>query len=161
MSKIKQMLRLYDTGYTNRQIAKALSIDKETVNKYVRQVKSGDIPVKSLLKMEDLELEKHFYAGNPAYTDARMEKFLELLPYFKEQLSHKHVTRYHVWEEYKQRFPDGYGRSQFFFHLKQNLVAAIKPTTVLTDTYTPGNYLFVDFAGDTLSYVDPETGEII
>jgi transposase len=159
MSKIKQVLRLHWEGHSNRSIAAELGINKETVNNYVKQAAQSALP--ALLKLEDPELEKRFHAGNPAYTDTRMETFLELLPYFREQLSQKHVTRYLVWQEYKMQHPQGYGRSQFFYHLKQNLVAAALPTTVLTDTYVPGEKLFVDFAGDTLSYVDEETGEII
>ncbi len=161
MSKIKQVLRLRADGYSNRRIAKELGINKETVNNYVRQADQDPAGLSFLLRMEDPELEKRFHAGNPAYADARLEKFLELLPYFREQLSHKHVTRYLVWQEYIQQYPDGYSRSQFFYHLKQNLAASVAPTTVFTGTYLPGEKLFVDFAGDTLSYVDVETGEII
>ena len=90
-----------------------------------------------------------------------MDVFLRELPYYKEQLTDKHVTRLLLWEEYRQRHPDSYGKSQFFFHLKQNLVAAKSPTAVLTYTYEPGLYIFVDYAGDKLHYTDPQTGEII
>jgi transposase len=159
MSKIKQVLRLHADGYSNRRIAAELGLNKDTVSHYVKQGDTTPLPV--LLKLEDPELEKRFHAGNPAYSDARMQKFLELLPRFKEELSKKHVTRYLVWQEYKQQHPDGYSRSQFFYHLKQNLVVKAIPTAVLTDTYTPGEKLFVDFAGDALSYVDKETGELV
>ena len=43
-----------------------------------------------------------------------METFLKLLPDFVEQLSHKHVTRQLVWEDYKRMHPDGYEKSQFY-----------------------------------------------
>jgi len=38
---------------------------------------------------------------------------------------------------------------------------ASSPTTVLSGTYNPAEKLYVDFAGDKLSYVDTQTGEII
>ena len=79
----------------------------------------------------------------PAYTDERMETFLKLLPDFVEQLSHKHVTRQLVWEDYKRMYPDGYEKSQFYFHLAQNLKAQKKPTSALP--HDPGKELFVDF----------------
>ena len=72
-----------------------------------------------------------------------------------------HVTRQLLWEEYRQTHPDGYGKSQFYDHLKQNLVAQKDVTTVLATTYKPGEKLMVDFAGDKLQYVDPETGEVV
>lgn len=160
MSKIKQVLLLSEDGKSNRQIAKDLDINKETVNNYVRFLRSETLSLKELLKLEDPELEARFRAGNPAYTDARHQAFLEMLPQFKKDLGHKHVTRFQVWEEYIKRHPDGYRKSQFFHHLKQQLAAA-KPTTVLTGTYVPGEKLFVDFSGDGLEYVDTQTGEIV
>lgn len=88
-----------------------------------------------------------------------MDTFLRLLPDFVEQLSHKHVTRQLVWEDYRRLYPDGYGKSQFYFHLAQNLRAQKSPTSALP--HEPGKELFVDFAGDTLCYVDVQTGEIV
>ncbi|GHS91980.1 putative transposase y4uI [Bacteroidia bacterium] len=160
MSKIKQVLQLSQNKVSNRQIARDLDINKETVGNYVRFFRSDTLPLKELLKMEDPELDSRFRAGNPAYTDARHQTFLDELPRFRESLRNKHVTRYLVWEEYIKEHPDGYRKSQFFHHLKQHLVAS-KPTTSLTDTYVGGEKLFVDFAGDTLEYVDLDTGEII
>ena len=64
-----------------------------------------------------------------------------------------------MWQDNIAKHPDGYRKSQFFHHLKQQL-AAFTPTTVLSDTYVPGEKLYVDFAGDTLEYVNSETGEI-
>lgn len=160
MSKIKQVLQLNDAVMSNRQIARELDINKETVNNYIRFFKNDSITLKETLRLEDPELEARFRAGNPAYTDPRHQTFLDELPTFKEALRHKHVTRFLVWQEYIDRHPDGYRKSQFFHHLKQHLTAS-KPTTVLKDTYVPGEKLYVDFAGDTLEYVDISTGEII
>lgn len=162
MSKIKQVLLLHEEGHSNRQIAKELGIDKGTVNAYMAFVRSNNLSVSTLLEKDDPELDKVFHAGNPAYTDHRMDTFLAELPLFREQLDTPHVTRFLVWQEYKQRHPDGYGKSQFFFHLKQNLIAEKASTTaILHGTYVPGQKLFVDFAGKKLSYLDEETGELV
>jgi len=160
MSKIKQVLQLSENKMSNRRISQELGINKETVGNYVRFFRGDSLSLKELLKMEDPELEARFKAGNPAYTDTRHQTFLDMLPQFKESLTHKHVTRFLVWEEYIKQHPDGYRKSQFFHHLKQHLVAS-RATTSLTETYVPGQKLFVDFAGDTLEYVDTDTGEII
>jgi transposase len=160
MSRIKQVLQLSENGVSNRQIAKDLDINKETVNNYVRFFINDPLTLKQVLNMEDPELEARFRAGNPAYTDYRHQTFLDELPHFKTSLSHKHVTRFLIWQEYIAKHPDGYRRSQFFYHLKQQLTAST-PTTVLSDTYVPGEKLFVDFAGDTLEYVNTQTGEIV
>lgn len=160
MSKIKQVLLMHRNGMSNRKIAATLSIDKCTVNEYVRKAKSSALSLEGLLLLEEPELEAQMFAGNPAYTDERMKHFLERLPYFREQLEDKHVTRLLLWEEYLKENPDGYGKSQFFYHLKQNLVAQ-KQVAVLRNTYKAGEILMIDFAGDRLAYVDTQSGERI
>lgn len=160
MSKIKQVLQLHESGHSNRQISKELDIGKETVNNYINGYKKDPKNLSELLKMEDPELDVRFRAGNPAYTDKRHHTFLDLLPHFREELQHRHMTRFILWDEYIHEHPDGYRKSQFFFHLKQSLIAS-QPVTVLTGTYVPAEKLFVDFAGDTLGYVDTQTGEMI
>lgn len=163
MSLIKQVLQLKQLGESNRGVSRKLPIDKETVNTYVKTMQSNGWDIDDLLAKEDPELERMFHAGSPAYSDPRMQDFLAKLPYFKEQLTNPklHVTRQLLYEEYIQGNPQGYGKSQFYFHLKQNLVAQKDCTAVLSETYNPGEKLMVDFAGDKLSYVNPETGEII
>src|SRR3712207_8613062 len=42
----------------------------------------------------------------------------------------------------------------------QNIVA-IKPSTVLKMLHQPARKMYIDFAGDRLSYVDMETGEVV
>ena len=92
-----------------------------------------------------------------------MTDFLARLPYFREQLTNPklHMMRQLLNEEDIKCYPNVYGKSQFYFHLNQNLVAQKDCTAVLTRTYNPGEKLMVDFAGDKLSNVDPETGEVI
>lgn len=163
MSLIKQVIQLKQLGESNRGISRKLSINKETVNNYVKIIRLNNWTYEELLGKEDPELDRMFHAGNPAYSDLRMDYFLSRLPYYKEQLSNPklHVTRQLLYEEYKQASPEGYSKSQFYFHLKQNKVAQKDYTAVLSETYRPGEKLMVDFAGDKLSYVDVETGETV
>lgn len=163
MSLIKQVLQLKQLGESNRGISRKLSINKETVNNYIKTFQLNNWTYEDVLTKEDPELERLFHAGNPAYSDPRLNDFLTRLPYFKEQLGNPklHVTRQLLYEEYKHAYPDGYGKSQFYFHLQQNLVAQKDYVAMLTDTYNPGEKLMVDFAGDKLSYVDTQTGEVI
>jgi len=161
MSKIKQVLIMHKQGMSNRDIASEIGINKCTVNDYMRKIRLEPLGIDELLALDDPVLEGRLFAGSPAYTDPRMEEFLKELPYFIDQLKIPHVTRFLLWEEYIRKHPDGYGKSQFFFHLKQNLVVEKTPVGVLTNRYEPGKELFVDFAGDTQSYIEPSTGEVI
>lgn len=160
MNMIKQLLRLHLHGDSNRSIATALGINKETVNRYVQLAKSDSMHIEDLLRLDDPVLEHRMSGGSPAYPDDRFEVFKILLPYLQEQMKQPHVTLKLLWEEYREKHPDGYSLTQFRFHYRQN-VKAQKPSTVLRDRYLPGEKLFIDFAGDTMEYVDVETGEII
>ena len=158
MSRIKQLIQLHESGVSNRRIARMLCLNKGTVNDYVNRLKSGGMPVSDLLALDEPVLEGKFSAGTAAFTDPRFDTFKELLPYFEKELERKHVTRNLLWQEYIRSNPSGYRYTQFCYHLNQQLVAR-RPTAILT--HAAGEKLFVDFAGDTLEYIERETGEIV
>jgi transposase len=157
MSKIKQLIQLHESGVSNRQIAGILSLNKGTVNEYVNKLKLGEMQTCELLQLDEPVLEGKFSAGTAAFTDPRYEQFKELLPYFEKELERKYVTRHLLWKEYLEKYPSGYRYTQFCYHLSQQIVAR-KPSAILN--HEAGEKLFVDFAGDTLEYVDIETGEV-
>jgi transposase len=160
MNSIKQILRFHLEGASNRAIATVLGIDKETVNGYVLRAKADSMQIEELLILDDPVLEHRMKGGNPAYSDKRFETFKLMLPYFEQEMKHRHMTLQLLWDEYRSDHPDGYGLTQFRFHYNQHVKAqAQKPSTVVRDTYIPGQKLFIDFAGDTMSYIDIVTGE--
>ncbi len=158
MSQIKQLIQLHQQGKSIKFIARSLAISKNTVKVYIEKVASSKTDIQALLKLDDPILEGEFHAGNPAYKDERYDHFISKLDYFAKELHRKGVTRMLLWEEYRQDYPQGYGHSQFSFHLTQQLIAR-KPSMVLH--HTAGEKLFIDFAGAKLSYVDPQTGQVI
>lgn len=163
MSQIKQLLLLKEQGVSNRKAARIIGINKETVNHYVNKVENDELSIDELLKLDDPVLEHRLKGGNPAYTDARFETFKELLPYLQEEMDRKHVTLKLLWEEYKVEHPEHhYSLTQFRYHYSQNTEAKKQPSsTILADMRVGGEKLFLDFTGDTMGYVDLETGEII
>jgi len=162
MSKVKQMLRLHQNGVSNRQIAKELSIDKETVNRYVKRARRDPLALNELLKLDDPVLQHRMTGGNPAYPDNRFEVLKGKLSYFEKELERKHVTLKTLWEEYIAEEPDGYSLTQFRYHFRQHTKARRKtPSSILKDLYVPGEKLFIDFAGDTMEYIEIETGEVV
>lgn len=149
-------------GIPYRDIAEAVTINKETVVNYIKRAKVSGKDLNQLLAMEDSVLEALLRGGKAAYPDDRFVQFKELLPYFESELKRHGVTRKLLWEEYRKDNPNGYGLTQFNEHIRQE-IKAIKdkrPYTVLTDTYVPGERLLVDFAGKTMQYVDVISGEI-
>lgn len=160
MSKIKQMLILLKAEKGVKTIAGLTGISRNTIKSYKVKLEKMDTSIDDLLRLDDPELESVFHSGNPAYSDNRFDKLKLLLDDYVKELEEpkNHLTRYTLWQEYRLEHPDGYGYSQFCFHLGQHKRAS-HPTMVLSST--PADKLLVDFAGDTLSYVDMQTGEII
>jgi transposase len=161
MSVIKEVLREYKENVGKKRIAVNLGISKSTVKRYIEIAEKDPLPLPELIRLEDPVLEKRFNAGNPACKDKRYERFKELIPYYVKELEKPHVTRTLLWNEYRDQDPLGYGFSQFCYHLAQAMIPKPRVVTVLTDKFVPGEKIFLDFAGDKLSYVDRGTGEII
>jgi transposase len=158
MSQIKQLLRLYEQGNGVKTISRVLGLSKNTVKEYLRKTALLGCSPAELLLLEDPVLESKFHAGTAAYTDLRFAQFKDKLDYYSLELKRKGVNKRLLWEEYRELYPAGYSYSQFCFHLSQQLVAA-RPSLVLN--HQPGDKLYVDFAGQSLSYTDPATGELI
>jgi transposase len=158
MSQIKQLIRLYKQGMGKKAIARQLGISKNTVKAYLAKFEDRKLPVDDLLSLDEPVLESKLFAGNPSYKEGRYEYLKEKLGYFAKELKRAGVTRQLLWREYRQSQPDGYSYTQFCYHLGQYLLAQ-NPSMVLQ--HRPGEKLFIDFAGKTMSYIDRETGEII
>ena len=158
MSQIKQLLQLHKQGKGKKEIAHILSISKNTVKAYLEKLALLKESIDELLTLDDPVLETRFHAGNPAYSDDRFEELQTRLEYYVKELKHKGVTRKLLWEEYRMEHPQGYGHTQFCFHLSQHLYAR-KPSMVLH--HKPGEKLFIDFAGKTMAYINQQTGEVV
>lgn len=163
MSQIKQLLILHEQGNGKKAIARILGISKNTVKSYLSKLEfildegQGGLTIGDLIKLEDPVLEAKFHAGNPAYKEE--DRYIELkknFPYYEKELKKTGVTRHLLWQEYLEQHPDGYGYSQFCFHLGQHKKAS-KPSLVLS--HQPGEKLYVDFSGKTMYYVDQQTAE--
>lgn len=156
MRQIKQLIILHQQKNSIKAIARTLKISKNTVKEYLYKLRQLEVPLDSLLLLEDHELEKKLLVGNPAYTSAPYLWLKDNLQYFIKELKRTGVTKRLLWEEYRQEHPDGYQYAQFCFHLTQHLKSA-KPSMVLH--HEPGDKLYVDFAGKKAYYTDLKTGE--
>jgi transposase len=74
-----------------------------------------------------------------------------------EKLKQKGMTLALLWERYKWANPDGYQYSQYCELYRQWLRAV---DVVMRQDHRAGERLFSDFAGSTLSVINPHTGEV-
>ena len=164
MGKIKQILLQDKAGVSQRQIARNLGVNRETVGKYIKAAKADTMGVDGLLGLDETELERRLNGGTAAYSDRRHDELSLLLPGIEEEIRKGHrkgVTVKLLWEEYRREHPDGYGLTQFRHHYGQYLGAGKSVSTVLKDLHVPGQAVYLDFAGNRMHYVDSNSGEMV
>ncbi len=159
MHQLKQIIELLNKNYSVRSIARMSGISRNTVADYKLLIEQSKIPFEQLLLLEDDALSVLLYDKDSINqtTSERKKDFKNRLDYFSSELRRRGVTRQLLWDEYRQEYPSGYSYSQFCDHL---LKALRVKNAVMHFTHRPAEQMMVDFAGDTMSYVDRTTGEI-
>lgn len=152
MRKVKEILRLsYEKGYSQEDAARACNSSKGAVWNLLKKAKAA-----GLLTWPDVEhhsedeLEARLYGPPP---ERRSGKVTPDWSAVHRELRNKHVTRSLLWEEYREENADKdtLGLSQFC-----ELYAAWRKSLdlVMRQTHEPGERVFMDFAGDTITIHD-------
>ena len=156
MRKIKEILRLkWGCSLSNRQIGISCSISHSTVADYILRAKLDGLSWPLEPGMDDAGLENLLFAVTP--NSVAENRQMPDMEYLYQEMKKKSVTLQLLWYEYKQANPDGYQYSQFC-NLYRQWVKKLDIT--LRQEHRAGEKLFIDYAGQTVSIVDPKTGEI-
>ncbi|CAI07299.1 transposase [Aromatoleum aromaticum EbN1] len=158
MHKIRELLRLkYDCALSHERIARALSISKGVVAKYVKAAEASGRAWAELSAADEAQL-RGWLGGTMRPRGATAGYVPPDLAAVHQGLKKKSVTLALLWEEYVQaaagpayqysRFCDLY--REFARHLKRSM----------RQVHRAGEKLFIDYAGDTVPIVDADTGEI-
>jgi len=156
MRKIREVLRLkWECNLSNRAIARSCSISHSTVGEYIRRAEEAGL---SCPLPDDLDEERLFEILYPKSPNPGSR----VIPcpdwsWVHAELRKKSVTLRLLWVEYREDHPTGYGYSQFCA-LYREWAKHLNPSMRLT--HKAGEKVFVDYAGQTVPIVDPETGEI-
>ena len=156
MAQVKQIIRLRSNGVALQTIAKAVSISRNTVKKYLRLIEIKQLKYEDLLAMDDMSLDA-LLQDPDCQDESRYHSLSIFLPHIEKELTRTGVTRWVLWGDYKQQHPSGYSYSQFCEHYRE-WKAARSGTLHLEQE--PADKLFIDFTGKKLSIVDPGTGEL-
>jgi transposase len=157
MTKVKQILQWHSEGVSKKKMSLRAGVTRNTVKSYIRQFMAMNRPVEELLAMPDKDLEELF-AAKPVYEpDERLKALTELFPDFEKKIK-KGITRTRLWDEYKASHSDGYGLTQFKI-LYRRWAQTVNATMHIE--HIAGDKMYVDFAGDKLSIVDPLTDEVV
>jgi len=160
MRQIRQILQQHLQGISTRQIVKRTSFSRNTVRGYLHRWASLGLTAASLEGLDDAALGS-LILGDAAPEVPRTERqrrLEEQLPGFARELKRVGVSRQLLWGEYRAKDPEGYGYTQFCTSLK---AYRERNDAVMHFEHKAGEQLMIDFAGKTLFYVDPSTGERI
>jgi transposase len=159
MLQIRRIIQLIESGLSNRKIASQLSISRNTVDYYKKQFRLSEKSYSELSALQDHELSKIVFKEQcGSRKDERHDRLAPQLGHFVSELNRRGVTRYLLWQEYREKDPDGYSYQQFCEHL--NTYLDVK-NAVMHLEHKPGEKAEIDFAGGKMSYVNQSTGEVI
>ncbi len=156
MRKIVEVLRLkWECGQTDRAIARSCSISHSTVAEYLRRAREAGLSWPLPADMAEDRLYELLFPKAPKPSS-------RIIPcpdwsVIHTELRKKSVTLRLLWVEYREAHPDGYGYSQFCA-LYRDWAACLNPS--MRFSHKGGEKIFVDYAGQTVPVVDPETGEV-
>ncbi len=158
MKKIREVIRLKSTtAMSDRQIARALNVSRPVVTKYWDAFQDAGLLLEQIEEMADSALinliEKPRIEKSNKY-----KQLVQYFPYFVIELQRKGVTLLLLWQEYKRKRPEGFQYSQFCHHFLQWWRSSEVRMHI---KHKAGDKMFVDYAGDKLSYFDREKGKVI
>ncbi len=158
MRKIREILRLkHEIGLNVRQIARSCSVSRSTVYEYLSYATEAGLSWPLEEGMDEAKLERLLFKSElPVISEVR--PLPDWADIHMELKSRKHVTLTLLWEEYKASYPEnGYQYSQFcerYGRWKGVLDVCMR------QEHRAGEKMFIDYCGQTVPVVNPETGEI-
>src|SRR4029077_5761117 len=153
MRKLREVLRLrLDARLSARAIARSCRLSVSTVSGYLGRIAVAKVPWPLPPELDDdAALTRLLVPTEGQPVRSRPEPEWAAI---QQELRRPHVTKLLVWQEYRERAPDGYQYSQFCPRCAA--WARTLPVT-LRQTHRAGAKGFVDFSGDGLAIVDPVT----
>ncbi len=152
MLKAREILRLkHDVGLSLREIGQSCNCGKTTVSEVLERADRAGIAWPIDLSDKQLISLLHPPAD---HRKASAEPDLEYIFY---EMKKKSVTLMLLWEEFKEKHADGIMYTQFcerYRNFKKNNQITMRIE------HKAGEEVQVDWAGQTIPYTDPDTGEI-
>ncbi len=154
MRKIREVLRLkWEQNLPNRAIARSCSIGRTTVSEYLHRAAAAGLTWPLPEELDEGKLQQKLFPPPPVIPASLRP--IPNWPEIHQELRHKGVTLFLLWEEYRQIHPEGFQYSWFCQHYGQ---WAEKLDLAMRQTHRAGEKLFVDYAGPTVPVIDPING---
>ena len=157
MSNIRHILRLHTQNQTSSEIIMQTGIPRNVLKKCIGEFNESGLTFSEINELSDRDLAELFTKPEELPLSEKLQTLYRLFPTIDKELRRKGVTRKLLWEEYRKKYPDGVSRQQFnkyFSKWKTRIVP------IMHREHIEGDKLFIDYAGEKLSIIDKDTGDI-
>jgi len=156
MKQIREILRLFELGFSLRKIARTVNISRPVVTDYIKSFQDKELKYEQITEISNSELAEQL--GHSFLLKNEKYKLLEVsFPGYVRELTRTGVTLKLLWQEYMEQNPDGFSRSQFCYYFRK--WKGSHKLSMPMD-HKAGDKMFVDFTGKKMEIIARETGEI-
>ena len=158
MTNYREILRLRSLGLNNTEIAASMGCSRNTVAGVLRRAEACGLAYPSLAEMSDKQIAETLFPATASKPTYKMPDY----EYIHRELQKDGVTLNLLWLEYCENCRNSgelpYQSTQFNKYYNEYVV---KTNATMHLNHKPGEILQVDWAGDTASVTDTDTGEAI
>lgn len=158
MNNLRELLRLkFAQHLPHRQISHILSISPATISDLTRAAAAQGLTWPLPEDLDDEQLERRIY-GAPRCPNRALKQEPNYAT-IAQELTRKGVTLQLLWQEYcaTTATEQAYSYSQFCQRVRDH---KNRQPLSMRQTHSPGQKIFVDYAGPTIAITDPNTGEL-
>lgn len=161
MNMIRSVLEMHQQQKAIKEIARVLGLSRNTVRKYIREY-FGTISAEttsSIASCSNKQIADAVFTEDQSQYNS--DRHITLIEHFNKERTHLFKRRGNkliIWEEYRDAHLHSYSYSQYCLLLRQYVK---KADISMVLHYNPAEVIEIDFAGEGLSYVVRDTGEII
>lgn len=157
MSKLRQVLKLYCQQQNKLQVSTITGLSRNTVKKYIQTFLSLKTTWDEVSQLSDKDLDELFNEEPEPFLDDRLPLLHDFLKSQEKRLKQRGVTVLRLWEDYHALYPEGFRMTAFYRHY--NLWKRRGHPSMHME-HKAGDKMFIDYTGEKLQVVDPESGEM-
>ena len=158
MTNYREILRLKKLGLNNSQIAQSLGCSRTTVIQVLNVAEEKGVSYPLPEDLSDRKLSELLFPSDRSKPEYKMPDY----EYVHKELQKNGVTLNLLWLEYCEKCREEgelpYQLTQFKKHYRDY---AVKTNATMHLNHKPGEIMQVDWAGDTATVIDTDTGEAI
>ena len=149
MNVVREVLKNYinDSSLSYRKLGAMCFCSKNTVKSIIDRASAVGVPFDQLINYNDEKLKSLIYPNSNPYSGVP-EPDVE---YIIKELKKKHVTMKILFDEYKEKFPNGLGYTQFCERVRKH--EKISSICMHFDRKA-GEKMEIDWSGDTIKYLE-------